>query len=641
MSRTRLLIVALLSALVAVASVSIFTALDRTRLGTAAAESSTAKAKPAVRKSPRFNVALSASSATIRRGRDGITRLVLTGVGPRVEMADVSPGTERLAIPTWLWVREWRGLYRGYEPNSVLVWRANGQRQTLSFKLASGRVRGRTLSFELRRLAIGTKRALPLTAAVVPGRVLRVKDADLFVDPQTRQTPVAQGIVNQMLQTFGAMPTSGTVLTVNGSGTIGGRSDGAMYDELNVNASPVTISVTSAAAFAGGSAAGDSVTFLTPSGVGAYLRNFNAQNGAILLGEPDQSAIGMILDGANLTGGELWLQGSAEPQGTMVVNSTLTNATVRVANASGAIFANSNLSGSTWIGTGAGMFEGASFLGNDFSGASLQGIDFTGSTIAPWQAQSETGAVTTTNPSFAGAAIGSTVGFGSLGNATTLLQSVDFTGTSFTDTPFYGATLSGCTFAGAAIGGSGGFGTAFVGATIANTTFQGATISNASFSNANLQGADFSLATFTGRGGAVSFTNAQLGPGTVFMTTSGILNANFSGAQFDGVVFASGGGDPATPFQVSSLLMTIDSTTTNGVIINNVQYVKSTAGQVYQVSTDGAQWQPVTVTLRPPYVQNGGDPVPAGGNQPNPAPDPANGGGGGDGPGGGDVEFGQ
>ncbi|MGI9186301.1 MAG: hypothetical protein ACR2J9_02075, partial [Gaiellales bacterium] len=151
----------------------------------------------------------------------------------------------------------------------------------------------------------------------------------------------------------------------------------------------------------------------------------------------------------------------------------------------------------------------------------------------------------------------------------------------------------------------------------------------------NLQGADFSLASFTtpAQGGGVnSFSGATLGPGTVFKTSSGILSANFSGAYMDGVVFASGGGAQASPIQVSALLQTIDSTSSQGVVINNQQFIKTAGGQFYSVTGTG-DWQPIAVTLGPPYVQNTGDVVPAGGGiQPDPAPE--NGGGG-------VVEFGQ
>ncbi|MGI9186985.1 MAG: hypothetical protein ACR2J9_05625, partial [Gaiellales bacterium] len=156
----------------------------------------------------RYNTVVSATGATIIRGRDGITRLRLTGVRPLVEVFDVSPGTERALMPTWVWTKSWSQLYRRYEPNTTVTWRQGGKRRALTVALAGGKVRSDgSMVFELRRRAVGTKRPLPLSAPVYSTRSATLKDVSVFIDPIQQPTdPVT--IVNQALETLGELQPS-------------------------------------------------------------------------------------------------------------------------------------------------------------------------------------------------------------------------------------------------------------------------------------------------------------------------------------------------------------------------------------------------------------------------------------------------
>ena len=611
--------------LVGVVAIGIAVLVGRDAHRTAAAQ--TARMVP---KKPlaRYNTVVSATGATITRGRDGTTRLRLTGVRPMVELFDVSPGTERALMPTWVWTESWRQLYRRYEPNTTITWRQGGKRQALTVALASGKVRSDgSLVFVLRRRAAGTKRALPLAAPVYPARSAALRDVSVFVDPVVPPGGDPVTIVNEALQTLGELETSTQVWdwTPSNRGILEPLPNGEAWAGMSVpigsgglDGTAITMDYNPAVAAAN---LPDAMLNLisTQPGDGGYLMNLSMPGGQLRFGPQGQNN---VLFDTDLTGGTLvFAAGSAPTQGNMLINTDLTNATVSVSQAPGNIIVTPTLEGTTWSGgpSAALGLSGTTFLGADFSASTFDGIDFSGATIAPMVVQSETGATSTIVSSFSGMQLGTNVTFGTA-PAITLLQSVDFSGTRIAGTSFANATITGCTFAGATIDAAANASASFAGATIANTTFASATVTSADFSGSTLSAADFSLAGFGSTAGAVSFRNASIQPGTVFTSGSGIENADFTGAKMGGVVFATGGGAGSPASFVATLLNAIGTTYGDGVIINNTQYAKDETGQVYQVSTDGSTWQPVTVGGGPGYaIAPAGDPIPA--PQPDPVPE--------------------
>lgn len=640
------------SVLVGVCSILAYVAIGRGDLLPARADAvDAAPAAERAQRAPvhRVNVVVSAKRASLVRGRDGITRLVLTGLQPTVEMADVSPGTERVAMPTWVWAQQWKRLYRDYEPNATIVWRTRTGREALSVALASGRLSGNRMSFAVRRLVVGSRKRLPITAAIIPGRVQRLGRVDVFVDPNTVQD--SQTLVQNALQSLAQMPSSGQPWDVDeDGGVVAPAPNGAAYTTLTgssiapgpVDRSPTAVTLIAASAGVAVESANlgrVALTLLSRGYSGFYFGELGLAGGSLTLGNRDFASTGNVIVGLDLTGGKLSFGGSpARPaDGNIIVLPNLTGATVDVALMGAGVIVLPTLDG-TVLTNSTGTTrpnQGTAYLGADFSRATFSGFagfDFSGAVLGPYELSQPNGSTQQVQTSFEGLSLGSNVTFsGTLGSSTTI-QNVSFDGAAISGSSFRNATITDSTFDGTGLAG-----VDFTGATFAGATFAGSSINQAVFANANLQQADFSLASFSG---ATSFRGAALMPGTVFTSGSGIENADFTGASMDGVVFATGGGAGSPASFVGRLLSEIGDTSSRGVIINNTQYVKS-QGQVYLVADGpggGVTWQRQTISGAPDYAlapsgapydpNNGPGPEPQPPNPDNrPNPDPNGGGG--------------
>jgi len=446
------------SVLVGVCSILAYVAVGRGELLDARAETPRAeqaepkRATQARARSARFNVTLSARSATFTRGRDGVTRLVLGGVSPLVEMADVSPGHERQAIATWIWASEWKRLYRGFEPNTTVVWREKGKRRAITVSLASGVRRGTTLSFAVRRLALGSRLPLPITTRVFPERQRRLGPVDVFVDP-VADPGAAQGIVQTALQTLAGLSVSDQSWTVtSGSSTPTPLADGGVYKSI-VNASggsSFTLNLNRATGFDSG-ALGLAEVRIAPTppagGGGGYFRNIDLSGGTLTLGSLNGGpATGLVFDAVNLTGGDLVIPSYTpdSPVSNVFADLDLTRAEVTVTSMPGAIFVTPTIDGTTFTGNGPGQVaEGATFLGVDFTkGFSVSGgFTFEGATLAPWPQETPTGATQNVVTRFDGLTLGSAYSFGNSIATGALLSEVSMRGTMLSGTPFVGAAL--------------------------------------------------------------------------------------------------------------------------------------------------------------------------------------------------------
>jgi uncharacterized protein YjbI with pentapeptide repeats len=557
------------SVLVGVCSILAYVAIGRGDLLDARAEQPAAadakRAQPNPQRLARYNVTLSAKSARLVRGQDGVTRLVLKRVNPLVEMADVSPGTERQAIATWIWVKEWRTLYRRFQPNTTIVWTEGGTRRALTVALASGSFDGRTMSFAVRRLALGTRRALPITSRVIPQRSKALGAVDVFVDPYS--PPQQQSIVQTALQTYGLYKAGPQTWTVTTSPSVpDALAPSTLYKALanGTTSGTVTLQLQQGVGFASGDLPGTRLS-IQPSGVNypGYFRNLNLVGGALVIGNASTSVSGLVFYDLRLGGGELVLPTVGEnPTSNIFANADLTNATVSVVSAPGTIFVNPTINGTQFEGAGSGLgsgLQGVTFLGADFSnGFLMDGVNFAGATLGPWQEQQRSGATTNVLTSFAGLNLPANVSFGGGGDGGialgALLSSVDFTGTTLNGTTFTNATISGGSFANAVLNGDVGFasttidGTSFANAQITGaTTFADASISGSSFSGARITGtASFAGASISG----ASFNGAQIASGTTFQ------GSNVSGTTFAQATLANAMFQGATLTQADFSLAT-------------------------------------------------------------------------------------
>lgn len=613
------------------------------------------------------NVTASAAHGTVVTGRDGVTRLVMRGVPPTVEMADVSPGHERLRVPTWIWHQMWSRLYGTVEPNATLSWGQGASHQQTSVALAGGSYRPGYLAFTLRPLSVGATAPLPLTGARQRGRVSSLGQVDLYVDPPASG---AQGLVQQIDSTLAGMQVlANTPVSIQRYGTTdindmnGGAYSGVQFPKgyppaTSPEQGRVALYMYSGAAVAQGDFSG---RYVKLSGSGGAFEHMVVGTGTLdVTGLYDGALTKLNLTGGKLVGGGPMSDANVSTGSNLFLDANFSGATLDGPSFRGAVFASPNLDGATFnvSNLAADAFDGTVFLGTDFAGLNVpqpEGTDhgagevwtidelsLRGVTIAPLiQEVSGGGGGEPVLSSFAGMDLGPGVTFAS-GSAPSQLIQVQFTDANLGGTNFGGATLSNCDFAGATLSmGAHGLGTPlgtnFVGSTISGGSFNGATISAADFDSANISNVNLGEATFNvtadpdGGKPSVAFDGATLTT-VAFLSNSTIENASFQGANLTDVHFAINNGVGSPPEFVATLLSQVNSAT--GLAINNAEYAKQN-GAIYQVLTDGpsaGQWQPLTVEGG--LLVPNGDPVPAGGDG-NVAPnngggnvDPNNGGGG-------------
>lgn len=617
-----------------------------------------APAVPAVATAHAQNVTVSSQRAVLVSGRNGTTRLVMTGVDPQVEMTDVSPGGEQMAWPTWLWTRDWSRRYAAVEPNASLTWTADGVRHRTSFALARGSYAPGRLTFTLRALAPGNGGQLPLTATQTPGSVRRLGPVDLFVDPPTGVDPtsslsgdvsLASSLQSVAVGEASVTPAGPPFEYSGGTAKVSPQVGAPPYSGLTVapgTHNAVSLLLVKNPVFESMNAAGR-VLFLGNAGSstsGAVIADLTARR-LVLTSEPmgGEPAVNNVFLRPTVSNGEVMLARTAgmAGAGNMFFGGNFRGSTFSGGGLGRSVFIASDFSGATFEQTGYStdaVFLGAKFADATFS-AGDSPVNFGGAVFGQWKMTDEQGGATVANTSFANVTINGGATFaGSVPTAKqpTLLNSVDFSGASLMGTDFTAAQVTGCNFNQSTMGRKGGSSltTSFNNATITNTTFANARIGSATFNRATVNGSDFSAATFVA-GTSPSFKGAVLGSGTRFASGSGIEQANFTGAVMDGVTFEPGAAGGSPEAFVAKLLTQLGSTGDSGVTINGSTYVKPVGGgALYQVAADGT---------RTPVQVSGGQviPVNSGGGNAGGGGDAGGGdAGGGAEPGGGGVEPG-
>lgn len=599
---------------------------------------------------PQVFVTTSARDGRVVTGADGVSRLVLTGVQPAVEMADMAPGSERLRMPTWLWSRMWTDLYAGFEPNATLSWGRGADRRRISVALVSGAYTPGRLSFAVRPLAPGATSPLPVTGALPIGENTPLGPVDLYVDPPIpNDLSPDQSLVSQAMSSLAGIPFApNSLVTIKppppGTEIVGASIPGnEAYQGMALasgypQGTAVDLTISGNPVVGPSNLAGRTVTMVGGLSGGASFEQLTIGAGTLNI----RSLRNAVFVGLNLSGGTLNGGGGSIRNGvsTMFLESDFSGATLNGPTFENSIFASPNLDGASFpsmTDMSARPFNGTVFMGTDFTGLTLptdEAIDFGGVTIAPFQRPSESGGAVTVLSSFANMQnLGTAISFGANGGQATLLDQVQFTNSNLQGTSFREAVVTNCDFSGTTLGvdpdGQGNpDGTSFKGATISGGSFSGATITEALFNDANISGVNFGEATFNAPAQtnpdeppAVNFNGATL-TNVGFLSGSGIENAGFEGAVMSGVVFATNQGNGSSNAFVATLLGQIADTAGIGVSINNANYVKQ-GGVVYQVLQDG-NWQPMSITNG--QVSANGDPVAPGGGgalpNPEPPPDP-------------------
>ena len=621
--------------------------------------------EPAAAQAPALNVTVSAGDGRFVTDRHGTLRLLLRGVNPRVEVADVSPGNSRTWAPTWLWARSWKRLYADYQPNTTVTWGAGRAKGRTSVALVHGRYVKGNLVFEVRPLAPGAKTPLPSVAA--PRQTRDLGPVDMYVDPPIPLPAAAWA--SQELTTAAGLQISSTPWNAGTSRPIVPvLPGGAAYSQITAMRNQVVVlELDGNVGFGPSNLPGRTIVVTNSDAIGGYFIRLSLTNGGVLnlTGGRSLAFVGnnAFVD-LDLSGGTLvppdkpfevevandtryWQDllddpGSVEPlpagglpgnmtevpTGNTFVKGNLTNATFANGYLGDSVFAAPVLTGATWNDSIA--VRGTVFLGADFNGVTFAGdtASFAGATFAPFNVPSPDGGASISNSSFAGMNLGTDVSFGASGGVSgATFINADFTGTNLAGTSFEGANITGPgsladgpSFGRAVLGD--GASANFNGAAISDVDFTGATMGGASFAKAVIQATDFSAATFGSD--PVSFQGATINAGTRFPGTLVPAQVSFASAQLDGVTFE---GTPSAEF-IAATMVAIKGTGTTGVAMGGTTYVKQGTA-IYQVVN--GQWQPLE--LQGTQLVPNGDPVaPGGGGGDQPAPDPApdnNGGGGG------------
>ena len=302
------------------------------------------------------NVAASAARASVVTGRDGIARLVLRGVQPTVEMADVSPGYERLRVPTWIWSRMWPQLYGSVSPNATIVWGAGGHRQSASVSLASGVYRPGYMAFAVRPLSPGATQAMPLTGGVPTGSATSLGPVDLYVDPPLPLP--GQSIVNTILQTLAGTPVepNSTIIIQKPppATEIVPNLGGAAYSGLTLasgypSSAVVDIHTGGNPIVASANFPGRTVVITNGITGGAAFEQMNVSGGTLRLANLSNSAfINLNLTGGTLIGGAKTTFLDANFTNTTFGAPAAPDGKVSLVNFRGAVFAQPILTGATF-----------------------------------------------------------------------------------------------------------------------------------------------------------------------------------------------------------------------------------------------------------------------------------------------------
>ena len=608
------------------------------------------------------NVTLGAKNASLVRTKAGTTQLVLTGYQPTVEVTALSPGHERIEVPTAVWARGWKAQYEGYEPNSVLAWEDGATRERLSFAIAAGAYNPvkQQMTFDIRPLAAGARNAQPVgNVAVGSSGRTDLGDATLFIDPTTdfgantaTQDQAATQAVVTMLS--GQTVSSQSISTgASDAQVVNGLATGEAYTNLTLSApsssaGPNTVAFTGAPAFATSNFSNATWQFSSPDGNGVTFSVTSTGSGSLSLATGTTINLNgmpnLVVFSGNYRNGTL--------TGTLGSNSTLiggafSNTTFSDFTTSNALLANINLTGASFTASNANgetAFNDSALLGVDFSGATLgDRMAFNGTSLVPYVAPPgpSGGDPVTTNTSFEEVS-GTLFQFGptpavyneggEIPPGTTVpLSTID--GVNFSNSTWDGgfglayATVTGADFSGMQVNG-GVAATSFTNSTFDSaTTFTGADLGIAKITGCTFTGTDFSSTTFENPSiegttlSGVTFSNESFSNG----------KAQFTSTTFDGVVIGNLSINNEEDVALVSSILTGEGNTTQGdglQAFGNV-YVLGLDGTWYQ-QTATSEWTPINTST----LQANGDPVdqdPTTNQDPAPAPD----GGGGDDPSGG------
>ena len=602
---------------------------------------------------PAVNVTLTTKNAVLHRDANGVTRLVLTGYSPTAEETAVSPGRSRVEVPTSIWARGWKAQYKGYEPNSVLVYESGGKMRRLSFALADGAynpVKGQ-MAFTMRPLATGATKEQRLTSVGEgAGRTVVLGPSTLFVDPLDfgSNTDVQdQAAESSLVQALSNFTISDKVLKASASsdGTSfikalvrNGLSEGDAYKLLLLSGSSGEKSDNTAMfqgdpAFAGATFSAGNWTFesLGNSSV-TFVVNENGKGGFTLSPDVRVDFNGMpnltIFNGTYTSG---TVTGELGPNSS-IIGGNFNEATFDNFSTKDALIANADFSGATFTADGKNgttSFKDSALLGVNFAKATLSdAIAFSGTSIVPFKQMNPNGdAPTVVNSSFEGQE-GSTFIFGPSEKYTDVnartpvsrIEDVSFANSKWDAFAVATADFTGAKFDGAELGRAQFKFSTFDSA----TTFKNADLGQASFTSSRLTGTDFSTTKFD----SPVFEGSVNAPTVLSDVTfsmgaqsfaEGAGRPEFTNTVFDGVVFGGLQRDKAEDVAfVSSLIKgNNNSTERSGINAFGSKFVQGMDGFWYE-QTGASEWTP----LNPDTLEPNGEPV-VNSDPQNPAPEPA------------------
>lgn len=597
----------------------------------------------------------SAGRMTLRTDSNGVTRLVLNGYAPNVELTGVAPAHDRLSVPTAAWARGWKRLYGRTKPNALLAYGPRGSAGTrVSVALSKPRFNPvkRTLDFVVRPVGDA-----PLPT-VAPGTSRVLGTGVLFVD-QTTSTDFGSQSAQQNQAAVNAFIQMGMLDAVeqnvyeccavaatwpeNVNNIQNGLPKGQAYDGL-VTAPGFSGTMEFSYAPAFGSVAftsNQTITFANGmdldgamfglNGPGAFEAGGAVINfGDVAPGTPkgNGGTYGIVIYNGDYTNAVL--QGTLGSESALI-GGTMTGATIDAIEVNDAIIANISFEGATFASADSGtQFNDSALLGVSFEGATvLDALAFYGTDLLPLSVPTPSGESETVITSFAGIKDTSFLfapsQTGAAGSAT--ISEVSFANSSWDQFAISKAIIQGSDFSGADLGMP-----VFTSSTIDNSNnFDQANFGRVQFNSCAFNGTDLTQAewitpVFSGTSDAPTvLEGVTFSADTFSNNSSNTLEATFEYTVFNGTTFV--GLDQANSDHVSFISGIMNATGNRteglGLIAFNTQYVQGQNGDGepawYQVNSTGTEWTPIdTTTLEPTGPATNVDPVPA----PEPEPEP-------------------
>lgn len=591
------------------------------------------------------NVTIGADRLALVTGNDGVRRLEVSRYASGAEMTGMSPGHDRLRVPTAVWARGWKRLYGTTEPNAVITYGRGAHVKRLSVSLASMKYNPvkRTMTFALRPMGAGlmTKPPLATTAtraqagtrqSLGAGQVYVDQTVDFGSNTAAQDQQTLQGLIQAGL--IDAVEVNSYDCCAVGSSpaqVTNGLPAGQAYDQLVTGYGySGEIVFQGAPAFGGFIVnSGQTITFANgPDADGATFGldgegAFKVSAGATLnfgqlppdgtQGEGGTANIVIYngdFSGSTLTGtlGENSAIVGGDMTGTALYATSFNDTLISDVSFAGATFVSPD--GTTWI-------NDSVLLGVSFEGATIKDVlSFNGTALVPLSQPSPDGGATTVPTSFKNTNGGGQVlMFGpSLTNADAQvpIDGVSFAGmNNFDSVGIASAVITNSDFTNADLGGNPSFRNTSIdnASNFTGTKFGTPLFTSCSFSGTDLTNVTWEKPAFTGTAASPMRLQGVTFDPTTFENAKNLqYSVSFEYTVFDGTTFV--GLDPAMPYDVAFVSDILTSpgvkTTGLGLIAFNTQYVQGAepgpggAPTWYTVNAEGTQWTPIdSVTLQP------------------------------------------